>query len=74
MACDSLEETNAGVGVVKALLVVGQVTLEGIMLIPAERFFLSAIGNYSRYFLESLRVTVAKAPSTELGLATTSLQ
>lgn len=47
MAYDSLEETNAGVGVVKALLVVGQVTLEGSVLIPAERLFLSAIGEHS---------------------------
>ena len=50
MAYDSLEETNAGVGVVKALLVVGQVTLKGSVLIPAERLFYQPLENTPNTF------------------------
>ena len=37
MSGHSLEEVDAGAGMVKTLLVVGQITLKGIVLAPAPK-------------------------------------
>ena len=68
MPDNSLEETNTGVGVVEALLVVGQVTLKGIVLIPAENFSTSASLHQSTpdTCLKVSDETVARAPNIEL--------
>ena len=40
---DSLEEVDAGAGMVQTLLVVGQVTLKGVVLAPAPKHPISGV-------------------------------